>query len=318
MLKVSVLLCTHNPKDGYITRTLEALKDQTLPRDQWELMLIDNSSADPLAGRYDLSWHPNGRHLLEKELGLTPARMCGIANASSELLVFVDDDNVLRPDYLAKAVEIAEKHPFLGAWGGNTKGVYEVTPPEWFGKWAEYIGVKKHDRFNWTNVPCNAKCSPIGAGLCVRRAVAVAYAEEQKNSDELKLDRCGDLLLGCGDLDLAYHSVKLDMGYAVTPELELDHLIPAGRLTEEYLERLVDQTMFSGAFLQFKWGQIDKSFSPPGWKSRQLKRWRNRGKSAIDRKLNEAIDRGYARGRLMLGSGMTQQAFLALQAGGKK
>lgn len=317
MVKVSVLLCTHNPKDAYLGRTLEALKKQTLPVGEWELLLIDNSSKEPLAARYDLSWHPNGRHLLEKELGLTPARLCGIMNASSGLLVFVDDDNVLIPTYLEKCVEMSETLPFLGAWGGSTIGEYEVTPPDWFSHWAEYIGVRKIERFNWTNIPCEPKCSPIGAGLCVRRHVALAYVEEQKNSDELKLDRCGDQLLGCGDLDLAYHSVKLGMGYAVTPDLELGHLIPAGRLSLDYLERLVDQTMFSAAFLDFKWGRIKRSYTPVSWKSRQLKRWRNRKKPAIDRRLNEAIDRGYARGRTMLQSGMTHQSFLEMQAGKK-
>ena len=56
-----------------------------------------------LADRFNISWHPNGRHVREDELGLTPARLRGVAEAVAELLVFVDDDNILDPDYLEQA-----------------------------------------------------------------------------------------------------------------------------------------------------------------------------------------------------------------------
>jgi glycosyltransferase involved in cell wall biosynthesis len=97
---VSVIVCTHNPRQEYLTRVLAALRVQTLPTAGWELLVIDNASKEPVAGRFDLSWHPHGRHVREDELGLTPARLRWIAEARAELLVFVDDDNVLDPDYL--------------------------------------------------------------------------------------------------------------------------------------------------------------------------------------------------------------------------
>jgi glycosyltransferase involved in cell wall biosynthesis len=43
LLKVSVVICTHNSRRGYLVRVLDALKAQTLPREQWELLLIDNA-----------------------------------------------------------------------------------------------------------------------------------------------------------------------------------------------------------------------------------------------------------------------------------
>ena len=38
----SVIICTHNPRSDYLRRVLDALKAQTLLREQWELLLIDN------------------------------------------------------------------------------------------------------------------------------------------------------------------------------------------------------------------------------------------------------------------------------------
>src|ERR1039457_2192213 len=94
---LSVILCTHSPRSNYIRRRLEGLKAQTLPKDQWELLLIDNASEVLLANVLDISWHPLARHVREDELGSTPARLRGIRESKGELLAFADDDNVLAP-----------------------------------------------------------------------------------------------------------------------------------------------------------------------------------------------------------------------------
>ena len=88
---VSVILCTHNPRADYLSRVLASLRGRTLPAEQWELLLIDNASEQPLAEIRDISWHPRGRHI--SELGLTLARLRGIQESDGGLLVFVDDDN---------------------------------------------------------------------------------------------------------------------------------------------------------------------------------------------------------------------------------
>src|SRR5690242_12200927 len=103
MVHASVIVCTHNPRPDYLTRTLAALRGQTLPTHEWELLVIDNASDCPVAEIADVSWHPDGAILKEDTLGLTPARLRGIDRARAELLVFVDDDNVLDTAYLERA-----------------------------------------------------------------------------------------------------------------------------------------------------------------------------------------------------------------------
>src|SRR4029453_11688875 len=118
-MTLSVLICAHDPRMDYLARVLQGLKEQDLPCSEWELLLIDNASRVPLAGSCDLSWHSNARCILETEVGLTPARLRGIKESKGELLVFVDDDNVLAPDYLAESEAISERYVFLGAWGAG-------------------------------------------------------------------------------------------------------------------------------------------------------------------------------------------------------
>ena len=53
---------------------------------------------------WDMTWHPNGRHIFEGQLGVAYARQRGMREMSADLLVFVDDDNVLDPNYLAEVL----------------------------------------------------------------------------------------------------------------------------------------------------------------------------------------------------------------------
>src|SRR5258706_13145188 len=99
-MECSVIICTHNPRADYLKRVLGALKAQTLPKEQWELLLIDNASKESISKLCDLTWHPQARHVREDELGLTAARLRGIAESMGNVLVFIDDDNLLEEDYL--------------------------------------------------------------------------------------------------------------------------------------------------------------------------------------------------------------------------
>ena len=135
MPEISVIVCTHNPREDYLRRVLEALRAQTLPAREWELLLVDNASEKPLANRFDLSWHPNARHVREDRVGKAHALLRGIAEFQGELLVIVDDDNVLRADYLQAALKISADYPWLGAWSGSCNPEFEVEPPAELRPW---------------------------------------------------------------------------------------------------------------------------------------------------------------------------------------
>src|SRR5215471_1137454 len=166
----SVILCTHNPRPEYLGRVLASLRRQTLPAKEWELLLIDNASNRPLAQTVDISWHSRGRHIREDKLGLTTARLRGIQEASGELLVFVDDDNLLVPDYLVQATVISARRSDLGVFGaGILKPEFEVQPPVKFRPCLGLLALR-HEPWAISSQNCrDTHCRPWGAGLCVTR-----------------------------------------------------------------------------------------------------------------------------------------------------
>ncbi len=247
---ISVIICSYNPRADYLTQVLQALESQTLGKSQWELLLVDNASTDPLSQRVDLSWHQKARHVCEERLGLTHARLRGIRESTGEILVFVDDDNVLDPDFLEQSIRIAWEWPKLGTWAGQTRPGFESTPPDWTRAYWSRLVIREFDSDRWSNQPTAAEAMPCGAGMCVRRSVADYYLEMHSNGKRrVLMDRTGDSLLSGGDSDLAICACDLGLGMGLFTSLRLTHLIPAERLSEDYLVNLVESLAYSSIVL---------------------------------------------------------------------
>jgi glycosyltransferase involved in cell wall biosynthesis len=258
MLSASVIICTHNPRADYFARVLDGLRNQTIPLQKWELLIIDNASRLPLASSWDISWHPTARHILETELGLSHARQRGIQEASADLIIFVDDDNVLDETYLAEAIKIEQERPSLGAWGsGSVRGDLEVELPQSLRKHRSWLPVNEVPAPRWS-----ASCEDViplnvyGAGLCVRKEVAMAYRQFCNHSSVQITDRKGDSLTCCGDTEILFVCCSHGLGVGIFPELKLTHLIPQQRVSEDYFVRYVEGTCLSFFLLHYKWQHI--------------------------------------------------------------
>lgn len=237
---VSVLIPTHNPDPVRLGRTLDGLRRQSLPSDHWELVVVDNGSTprvDP-----NLAWHPNARMVGEPKLGLTFARLAGATAAGGRVLLFVDDDNLLAPDYLAHVVEIFERCPQLGAAGGRSVPEWETEPGEWVNEFAGALALRD---LGDTELLADTKaesgyppCGPIGAGMAVRTAAWPAYVRAVQTDPGAVTDRTGQSLTSGGDCDIVMHVFRAGWQVGYFPQLSLTHLIPCGRVQRDYLARL--------------------------------------------------------------------------------
>jgi GT2 family glycosyltransferase len=253
MQPLSVIVCTHNPRPEYFRRLIDSLTRQTLPRDEWELLVIDNASDQPLAGVWDLSWHPNARHLREEELGLTAARLRGIKESHGQLIVYVDDDNVITEDYLRLALAIERDNPYITVFGaGALDPEFELPPAAKVQCLMPRLGLRHVDQPCWTNNPEDSGSLPWGAGLCVRRSTAVAYAELlDRLSISHLLDRRGQRLFSGGDDLFSWVAARTGSGFGIFPALRIVHLVRAERVKPPYLLRLVHDHAYSHTILRY-------------------------------------------------------------------
>ncbi len=107
-MKISIITASYN-YENYIKETVQSVLSQTY--NDWEMIIVDDCSTD---NSIDVikSYNDDRIKLFvnEKNLGLKETLKRGIKEASSDWIVFLESDDVLAPDYLAKKVEIAQKY----------------------------------------------------------------------------------------------------------------------------------------------------------------------------------------------------------------
>lgn len=292
---LTVILCTLNPPVERLGRVLRALAQQTLPTSAFEVLVIDNGSTPALAADLLDRSALAGRVVREDAPGLVAARRAGILAAAGEVLVFVDDDNVLAPGYLAEVVRLAEDWPHLGVWGGTCEGEFETPPASWVRPYLGYLAVRTVDRPVWGNLP-DTRWAPFGAGLCLRTALARQYVTAAAHDPLVgRLGRTGMQMASGDDTDMVFFALGAGTGMGLFPSLHLWHLIPPGRLEIDYLERLLEGIARSAVLVEFRHG-LPRPRLAGGRVNRWARAWASRQLDPRRRRLETALARGRAQG----------------------
>jgi glycosyltransferase involved in cell wall biosynthesis len=107
---VSVIIPTYNRKDSVLD-TLDSLSRQTLPPDCYEVIVVDDGSTDKTAeiGKKDFPF--TLRYYWQSNQGDAAARNSGAQRSQADILVFLDDDILVEPDYLSFLIHEHESSP---------------------------------------------------------------------------------------------------------------------------------------------------------------------------------------------------------------
>ena len=244
---VSFLVCTYNGASR-IGETLRCLARQAVgPEVQWEVVFVDNASTDGTAELARQAWEQLGApaplHMLqEPRPGKQHALETALRHVQYRYTCIVDDDNRLAPDYLSVGLSILEQHPQVGILGGPSTGTFEGPEPAWFPAFQHCYAVGP--QLNRTDggfmpLPDGSIGRNVlwGAGMLVRTAVWTRLHEAGFKS--LFTGRQGEKNLTAGEDDELCYAAQL-LGYEVwySSRLQLLHHMAAGRLTEDYRNRL--------------------------------------------------------------------------------
>lgn len=99
--RLSVVIPTYNRKDTLV-RTLESLAAQSLPAEDFQVILVDDGSADGTHELENNSYPFTFTYLRQSNQGATLARNLGAAQSSGQTLVFLDDDICISRQSLEK------------------------------------------------------------------------------------------------------------------------------------------------------------------------------------------------------------------------
>ena len=168
---ISVIICTYN-REKFLYDALKHVAANNFPTESYEIVLVNNNSTDNTAQeceRFSRDYPAvNFRYFIEVNQGLSHARNRGIIESSGNVLVFLDDDSFVKPDYLANLQDNLMNHPEAMAFGGKITPLFETgAEPQWLSKWT-YSWVSAIDKGDHVT-QFEGNSYPIGANMGFRK-----------------------------------------------------------------------------------------------------------------------------------------------------
>ncbi len=302
MEKISVIICTYNPNKKIFERCLKAISASMANITIAEIIIVDNNSTNAVSTENYvldfLSLNRNAKVVIEKKQGLTPARLKGITESTGDLLIFIDDDNIIAPDFFEQGINVSKTNENIGAWSGQVLLEFEKEPEAWTKKYWGLLVYREFHEDYWSNLPHLEATMPCGAGLFIRKNVADFYYNlHETGLREIQLDRSGKSLFSGGDNDMAGCACDIGLGVGLFHKISVTHCIPSFRVEKEYLLRLAGGIAASTIVLKSYRGIIS---NPPSYKTRIANGIRLIIKNPIEKLFFKAILDGEKKGRSLV------------------
>jgi glycosyltransferase involved in cell wall biosynthesis len=229
--EISAIVCTHN-REGFLGACIESLLVQSLDLDRYEIIVVDNASADDtrhICSKYEKI--DNFKYIYEPTPGLSQARNSGWKEARGRYIGFIDDDAQADKRWLEKALESFAVVPEPDWVGGPVTLVWERTPPAWLNE-SYYSAL---GWVNWGGSPCFLNSDSqwlVGCNSLFRRKTL-----EQLGGFDTRLGRRNKLLLSGEEVQL-HHKIKAAGGhFYYHPGVRVDHHVSVERTTPDYFYR---------------------------------------------------------------------------------
>lgn len=116
---LSVIVCTYN-RVSLLKKCLSSIKKQTASVKNYEVVVVDNSSTDSTKEMFKeyAKNRTNIRIVTEKNVGRSNARNRGWQEAKGKYVAYVDDDAIVKSDWLEKIIAFINKYPKIKVFGG--------------------------------------------------------------------------------------------------------------------------------------------------------------------------------------------------------
>lgn len=135
MIRATIQLCTYN-RAALLERVLDACLEQTVDDREYEIVVVDDGSVDSTSAVIQ-RWRARARcrftAVAQSNAGLAKARNAGIARATGERIIFIDDDVLPLPNFVEEHLRGAARHPNRIVRGGaiEVESLDGLPPPIW-------------------------------------------------------------------------------------------------------------------------------------------------------------------------------------------
>lgn len=229
-MKISIIIPTHNRADS-LSRAIESVL--SLQKEAYfEFIIVDNNSTDHTRKTVE-NYSGVATYVFEKNTAFTRARSTGADSANGDVLIFMDDDIVVKPGALTAITRVFEQYPDCGIVASKILPEFETEPPDWtlacqraFNGWSLYTP----EVYPITGSGFQEVDSAAGPMMAVSRVAYDAAGGFPPDTvgveTNTKKNSFRKLYVGPGDYGLC-HLVR-KKGYKVyyAPEASCYHVIP--------------------------------------------------------------------------------------------
>lgn len=239
-LFLSVGVCVYN-KEKEIPQALQSLAEQTISKDLFEIIIVDNNSTDNTESvvKKFIKEHPdlNIKYFKEMNQGVSYARNRCYMEASGDYIVYFDDDEIAFKDWLQNFYNSIQKHPEAAILAGKIIVKYE--DPEFAKNANNYIDnwFAKYDYGDeeiviTTDLINKKQMDYPGTG---NLAVQMNYIKKSGGFDT-DLGRNKSLMLGGEDTKFIKDAMENGQIIIYTPQSTVHHMVIKKRCSMNFLK----------------------------------------------------------------------------------
>lgn len=218
-MQISVVICAYKRPDT-LCEALDSLRTQTLPQDQYEVIVVDNNSGPPipqLVQSYATDSPYDLKYVLEQSPGVSYARNAGVKNASADIVAFLDDDEIADSNWLQAHLDVHAEHPEVSAVVGKALPLWDSEQPTWLTDWRL---IRDLNMVDWGDEP-HAISPPESLCTCNSSFQKSVFAETGLFDVRLKVGE---------DLDIQGRLERLGKTIYYTPDAVIYHHVKAERV----------------------------------------------------------------------------------------
>ncbi|NET31643.1 MAG: glycosyltransferase family 2 protein [Cyanothece sp. SIO1E1] len=263
---ISVAICTYN-RSNRLIKALDALCNQSLPQEQFEILVIDNASTDntkEVCRQYQKAL-PNLQYTYEPVQGLSKARNTALKASRGEYISYLDDDAIPCSSWLGSILNtFLTISPKPIGVGGPLYPLWEVGPPDWMQTEMAFLFsiLDEGGQSHWFKSPS----FPYGGNVsyqCEALKTAQGFQES--------LGRKGASLLSCEEYLLNRTLCRQGGRFYYNAQASVQHWISQERTSTEWVNRrshwqgrseaVVDQLVGKSRKRQW-WDSVAKFLQP--------------------------------------------------------
>lgn len=247
--QLSICICTFN-EHTFLYECLRSLLNQTIPTDNFEIIVFDNSNIMK-SNEYKLCKQiaDDFNHIkyIEKQTnGLSGARNLCLQFSESEYIHFIDDDVLVKNNFVENILNVIKRNPNIKIFGGKVIPNWKLCErPVWLSNLGlSYLSMLDFGKSE-LKMGEQEGMYLVGANIMFARSILVEY---NGFSENLGRNGHNQSLLGAEENDIVFKAHESGHLVKYCPSVVVEHVVRPERLCESWFIKRVAWQSVSDIF----------------------------------------------------------------------